>query len=263
VSDAVLAEVRAALRVPFTPQPFARLAAAGGYLDAVWPRVRPSVEAAGFAGSALYMADMALAAVEEVYEPVGRLKTLREPALEAVIDLFHYTQPQMLLVLAALAEAWDRDEVGGHGRAELRTLTDRERRHLATDVRLAASDSDLLPEITAALALEEPSDLYRAVAEWPRYLEAAWEELQHLVAYPEFRRRGRGLYYYARSGARFLAQPLVANPEALREAGLTEAALTEAKAALDAALPTLATMMMHVEAMRLGLGIAGREVVQT
>jgi hypothetical protein len=112
------------------------------------------------------------------------------------------------------------------------------------------------------LGLGEPTDLYQAVAAWPAYLEAAWQELQHLAAYPDFRRRGRGLYYYARSGARFLAEPLRANPQALREAGMTDEAIETARAALDRALPALAMMMMHVEAMRLSLGVATREVVK-
>ena len=52
-----------------------------------------------------------------------------------------------------------------------------------------------------------------------------------------------------------------ANDEALRAAGVGDAAIAEARAIVDAALSALATMMMHCSAMRLGLGIRGREVV--
>jgi hypothetical protein len=93
------------------------------------------------------------------------------------------------------------------------------------------------------------------------FLGVAWEELQHLAAYPQFRRRGRGLYYYARSGARFLAEPIDANPRALRAAGLSEDAIERAHAVLEAALPELAMMLMHAEAMRVGLRVQTREVV--
>ena len=269
MSEALLPAIRETFRIPFTPHAIERLDDAGGYLEIVWPRVAASVETAGFLGSALYMADMALDAVEAVYEPLLSRDTLRDAGLsaadlanlEAVLDLFHYTQPQLLLLLAALAEAWDRAQVGGHGRPDRRERTERERRHQALEVRFAPSSMPPLPEVVAALGVEAPPDLYRAVAMWPRYVEAAWEELQHLGAYPDFRRRGRALYFYARSGARFLAEPLRANPEALREAGMDGAAIAAARAALDTALPSLATMMMHVEAMRLGLGLRAREVV--
>src|SRR3546814_94588 len=158
-----------------------------------------------------------------------------------------------------------REEVGGYGKPDPRaTLAsgEREERHLATRIAFAAEDTPPLPEVTDFLGLASAPDLYRAVASYPGYLGVAWEELQHLAAYPDFRRRGRGLYFYARSGARFLAEPLSANPEALRAAGLSDEAIETARAALDASLPAIAMMIMHTEAMRLGLGVAEREVVK-
>ena len=268
-TQALSHEIAEALRCPFVPEAIERLAAAEGYLEHLWPRLAVSVGTAGFLGSALYMADMALDAVEEVYEP---LRTPEEFAgtggetdleqVRAVLDVFHWVQPQLLLLVAALSEAWGRPSVGGHGRVEPRELSERERRHLATEVRFASPDTPPLPEVAEALNVAEPPQLYRAVAMWPGYLEVAWEELQHLTTYPDFRRRGRALYYYARSGARFLAEPIEANPEALRAAGLSDDAIATAKAALDASLPALATMVMHATAMRRGLGLTEREVVK-
>lgn len=272
MSEAILEEMRRALRLPFTPQPLARLAEVPGYLEFVWPQVATSVETAGFLGSARYMADMALDAVEAVdaesESELSHASLLAAgvpaadlDALAEVVDLFHYVQPQLLLLLAALAEAWDREQVGGHGRLDPRDLPERERAHLAMRVALVEADRPPLPEIAEALGMEEAPDLYRAVAHWPRYLDVTWEELQHLVAYPDFRRRGRALYFYARGGARFLAEPLRANPDALRAAGLAPDVIEAAHRTLDAALPAMATLMMHAEAMRLGLGIRAREVV--
>src|SRR5690606_248372 len=145
------------------------------YLDVVWPRVRTSVETAGFLGSALYMADMALDTVDAVYEPVlGRDALLAAGSSEAdlaaiaeVVDVFHYTQPQVLLLLAALAEAMGRDRVGGHGKPDPRPVTDRERRHLATSVPRVDPGAGMLPQVAAALGTDEAPDLYRAVAAWP------------------------------------------------------------------------------------------------
>jgi hypothetical protein len=84
-----------------------------------------------------------------------------------------------------------------------------------------------------------------------------------MAAYPDFRRRGRALYYYARSSSRFLAQPIEANRDALAARGLSEDELARVAVTLDAALPALAMMMMHCCAMRVGLGITTREVVTT
>ena len=47
----------------------------------------------------------------------------------------------------------------------------------------------------------------------------------------------------------------------MAERGLPERELDRVAASLDRSLPLLATMMMHCQAMRLGLGIATREAV--
>lgn len=261
--------VAAALRCPFVPEVIAALGRCEGVLDAVWPQLEPSVETAGFAGSALYMADMALDAVEEVYQPALSPEALLGGALSGddldcllgVLDVFHLVQPQLLLLCAALAEAREASSVGGQGRPAPRESSARERAHLARDIELASPAAGPLPEVAELLQLARPPELYRAIAVWPGYLEAAWNELQHLAAYPLFRQRGRALYFYARSSTRFLARPLRADDEALRAAGVGEEAIAGSRAIVDATLPALATMMMHCTALRLGLGIRAREVV--
>jgi hypothetical protein len=264
-------EIAEAFRAPVAPELFQRLyMEAPHYLAQVWPVLAASINTAGFLGSALYMADMALDACEEVYEPVISREGLVEAgvasedlsAVDLVLDVFHYLQPQALLAGASLAEAFDRPSVGGQGRPDLRDLREREVRHLSTKVLLADPASSVLTEVVELLQVSEPPALYRAMASWPEYLEPAWEELQHLGAYPDFRRRGRGLYYYARSGSRFLAEPLEANVDELRALGVSDAEIAVARAIVDATVPVLATMMMHCTAMRLGLGHAEREVVQ-
>lgn len=269
-SQTQLTEAVRALRSPFVPAPLLDLAECGDYLPLVWPQVAPSLETAGFLGSGLYMADMALDAVEEVYQPILSRESLLGGALDAddlahleqVLDVFHWVQPQLLLLFAALAEGWENPRVGGQGRPDPREDSIRERQHLATRVDFASHQAGPLPEVVEALQLAEPPDLYRAVAVWPGYLDAAWEELQHLVAYPLFRRRGRALYFYARSSSRFLAQPIEVSPAALAARGARTEDLERAKGVLDASLPMLATMMMHCCAMRVGLGLTQREVVR-
>lgn len=267
---ALLDEIARTFRAPFVPAVIRELGTVDGFLECIWPQLAPSVDTAGYLGSALYMVDMALDAVEAVYdEPgvtrdallAGGLAEAELAAVESVLDVFHWLQPQLLLMLAALAEAQERARVGGQGRAEPRAPSPREEAHLATVVRFAPADTPPLPAVAEALGLEVAPELYRAVGVWPRYLEPAWDELQHLVTYPDFRRRGRALYYYARSGSRFLAEPIAADPDALAAAGLNAAAIARAYAIVDAALPALATMMMHCCAMRAALGLTAREVV--
>ncbi len=271
MSASRLAESAAeALRSPFVPRPLLDLASCGAYLALVWPQLAPSVETAGFVGSALYMVDMALDAVESVYQPIlsrqsllgGALTEADLAQLETTLDTFHWVQPQVLLLLAALAEGWDAPRVGGQGKPEPRQTSAREARHLATSIDFASDEAGPLPEVREALQIAATPDLYRAIAVWPGYLQAAWDELQHLVAYPLFRQRGRALYFYARSSSRFLAQPIEVSRDALLARGAQAADLDRAHAVIEAALPAMATMMMHCCAMRVGLGLTEREVVR-
>ncbi len=269
--QARVAEITAGLRTSFVPSVVHQLADIEGFLDAVWPQLAPSVDTAGFLGSALYMADMALGAVEEVYdEPTLSRESLLASGLTeadldrvvAVLDVFHWLQPQLLLLLAALAEAHDAPSVGGQGRPEPREPSEREQAHIDTPVELASPQAGLLPEVPVELQLDAPPDLYRAIAVWPGYFDAVWDELQHLVAYPLFRQRGRALYFYARSSSRFLAVPLRADDEALREAGMRPEEIARARVIVDRELSAVSTMMMHCTAMRVGLGLREREVVR-
>ncbi|MCY4456303.1 MAG: hypothetical protein OXC56_08355, partial [Chloroflexi bacterium] len=269
--QALVAAITAGLRTSFVPSVVHQLADIEGFLDAVWPQLAPSVDTAGFLGSALYMADMALGAVEEVYdEPTLSRESLLAGGLSeadldrviAVLDVFHWLQPQLLLLLAALAEAHDAPSVGGQGRPEPREPSEREQAHIDTPVELASPQAGLLPEVPVELQLDAPPDLYRAIAVWPGYFDAVWDELQHLVAYPLFRQRGRALYFYARSSSRFLAVPLLADDAAMREAGMRPEDIARARTIVDRELSAVSTMMMHCTAMRLGLGLREREVVR-
>ena len=269
-ADRSAAAIASALRTPLVPSLLRDLEVAPTLLAYLWEQLATSVDTAGFLGSALYMADMALDAVEEVYEPQfsqqalieGGLATTDLEELVAVLDVFHWLHPQLLLLTSAIAEGFQRGRVGGQGRVEERAWSERNGAHLDTVVELAPPETAPLPEVAEMLGLSDAPDLYRAVARWPRYLAPAWEELQHLSAYPDFRRRGRALYYYARAGARFLAEPLDLTSDALNAAGVAPDEVEAARAIVDGTLPALATMMMHTCAMRVGLGIHDREVVQ-
>ncbi|MBG92988.1 MAG: hypothetical protein CL792_03310 [Chloroflexi bacterium] len=259
-------------RSKWFPSLFSQLANdAPNYLSYIWPTVIKSINTQGFLGSALYMTDMALDACELVYEPqTGRADLITQgmtnfeiQELEAVLDLFHYVQPQVLLIGAALAEAFEREKVGGQGSGQLRKLSDREKKHLLTEVKMDHTDAPNFSNIVDILQLSEAPDLYRALGEWQLAIDIFWGELQHLATYPDFRRRGRALYYYARAGSKFLAVPLNANFSSLNKLGISSKEIIRAQQIVNDNIPVLAMMIMHCTAMRLALGHSIREMVQS
>ena len=100
--DIVDDPVARGLRSPYLPTPLLRIVD-GGYLHAVWTQLEPSVETDGFIESARYMADMALDAVLQQYEPVSdRAELLRVglstdelDAVASTLDTLQLVQPGM------------------------------------------------------------------------------------------------------------------------------------------------------------------------
>ena len=244
---------------------------APNYLTYIWPTVMKSIDTQGFLGSALYMADMALDACELVYEPQTSRSDLVSHGmtntdiheLEAVLDLFHYVQPQVLLIGAALAEAFNREQIGGQGSVQVRELSDREKNHLNVEVKMDDADHSFFSNIIDVLQLKKAPDLYRALGKWQSAVDIFWDELQHLATYPDFRRRGRALYYYARAGSKFLAVPLNADIPSLKKIGISDEEIMRAQQIVNDNVPVLAMMIMHSTAIRLALGHSTREVVQS
>ena len=244
---------------------------APNYLTYIWPTVMKSIDTQGFLGSALYMADMALDACELVYEPQTSRSDLVSHGmtntdiqeLEAVLDLFHYVQPQVLLIGAALAEAFNREQIGGQGSVQVRELSDREKNHLNIEVKMDDADHSFFSNIIDVLQLKRAPDLYRALGKWQLAVNIFWDELQHLATYPDFRRRGRALYYYARAGSKFLAVPLNADIASLKKIGISDEEIMRAQQIVNDNVPVLAMMIMHSTAIRLALGHSTREVVQS
>ena len=259
-------------RSSWFPSLFNQLEAdAPNYLSYIWPTVMKSIDTQGFLGSALYMTDMALDACELVYEPqTGRsdlvshgMTNTEIQELEATLDLFHYVQPQVLLIGAALAEAFNREQVGGQGSDQVRELSDREKNHLTIEVKMDYADPSFFSNIIDILQLNKAPDLYRALGKWQLAVDIFWDELQHLATYPDFRRRGRALYYYARAGSKFLAVPLNADISSLKKLGISDEEIMHAQQIVNDNVPVLAMMIMHSTAIRLALGHSTREVVHS
>ncbi|MEE2875739.1 MAG: halocarboxylic acid dehydrogenase DehI family protein [Chloroflexota bacterium] len=259
--------VKDAFRVSFVPEVFVRLAEFPNYFRHVWPQLVPSIETVGFLKSALYMADMALDAAQDVYEPVldhdayWPETAVDQESLRLAVDLFHYVQPQLLLVLAGLAEAFDREEIGGYGSVEVRPRTKREDTHFATGLIFSDQFSEGA-DIRGVLGTSRVPDIYRSTGEFPNFVELFWQEVKELHSYPDFRRRSRGLYYYARSATKFLANPIRASEADLLKLDLEVQDILVLRELIDDELLQTAVMMMHAECMRIVLGDTAREVVQ-
>ena len=265
----LFAEQRDALRLPFTPALFRTLARWPSYLEHVWPQLVPAVETSGFRGSSLYLGAMAREAIDQFYEPGFDPESLTDsgvsdasiPSIVGMLEVLQFANPQSLLLAGALAEGLEKPTVGGMGRPEPRELTELEARvrvypwRAPEEADLPADLRDTLEDVKTILGLPFLTDDFRAIACWPPLLEQSWAELRELRVYKLFRQRGRALYYYARSSAKFLAQPISVSRERLAEIGLSGDDIHDIGEVLRMFCGILPNHIMNNAAMLLAFGV--------
>ena len=225
--------VQKRLRVPFVNFIFRVLANYPPYLSFAWNRIEPHLLSLRFEEVADALRARAL--VEPVSDAAGvdwmALGDLDQ--IRGFTDTIHYVLPKLLLVASALDEG-----LGG----ETGTID----RAPEADVQAGVAEGTMsLPMVTTDEATEEIKELfeeirerhghpdvasyYRAIARWPGFLEAVWEQISSLVGTPPYEERKRDLLEAARGAV--LELPLPSRSEAL-ERGTDEERIRELRAIL-------------------------------
>ena len=188
----VYRDIRHCLRTTYVPLPFRVLAAHRGALRGIWEQLRPNVMTRAFEEYAGDLrASLARAAFDlgtRLIEPVFASEGIEADDLEAAreqIDLFHYTDPKVLLCLAAL-HAMESGGVSG------RTLPAGMLAHVPeADPEMPSFvlppeepggiTGEVLHNVTRGLGLPVAEIELRTLGHWPEMLEIAWEQLAPIL----------------------------------------------------------------------------------
>ena len=225
--------VRTRLRVPFVNFIFRMLANYPTYLFFAWNKIEPHLLTLYFEKAADALRTRALVkpipdAAGVDWAALGDLSQIR-----GFTDTIHYVLPKLLLVASALDEG-----LGG----ETGTIDRAPEAYVQPGV---AEGTMSLPMVTTDEATEEVKEIfeeirerhghpdvasyYRAIAQWPGFLEAVWDRISPLVGTPPYEERKRDLLEAARGSV--LELPLPSSSEAL-ERGVTEEQIEELRAIL-------------------------------
>lgn len=231
---AVYEGVRTNLRVPFVNFVFRALANYPSYLAFAWSRLEPCLLTSRFEGASNDLrAQALLEPVPDVagvdWASLGDLGRIR-----GFTDTIHYVLPKLLLVVSALDEGL----AGEQGTADGLPPETAVRPGVAegtTVVPMVATGEvggklrEVLEEIKGRHGHPDVASYYRGIANWPPFLEAAWERVGPLVGAPSYARRKRELLAAARDAA--LGLPLPTAEEARRR-GVNEQRAGEIRAIL-------------------------------
>ena len=208
---AVYESVRSNLRVPFVNFLFRALANYPSYLTFAWARLEPYLLTSGFEGASDALRARALLeptpdAASVDWESLGDLRRIL-----GFTDTIHYVLPKLLLVVSALDEGLMGEPGTASGPSEL-AVRPGVAEGTTTVPMVATGEADgrlreVLEEIKDRHGHPDVASYYRGIANWPPFLEAAWERVGPLVGAPAYAERKRELLAGARDAALGLPLP--------------------------------------------------------
>ena len=256
-------DIRHCLRTSYVPLTFRTLAPHRGVLRATWQQLKPNVVTRAFeelssdmrAALAKAPTDMGTRLIEPVLASNGvdvdELDEVREQ-----INLFHYTEPKVVLCLAALAQL-PNGPVGARHQIR-RSLLESIPTEAAADVPeliLAPEEpggvlGEELHEIMRTLGLPVAEIDLRAMAHWPEFFEPAWDEVGPIFQHREIASTMSGLQERARRLVEFIPHRMDATQGLLGEAPEAMASIGRATSALLE--PTL-RLSLFIAALKVAL----------
>lgn len=253
-NERVYHEIRQTLRVSGVNLVFRTWAGHAGLLPLLWDAIRPNAETRVFEDSA----DQLRAEAARAAESLGRLNVAKRTHLgesqayqvRAALELYHYVNPKLLLLTAAVRLA-----LQGELNAKAETSDAKPQRIvLGVPPRMAAMEMEdakpkkarlqsIFDEIQEALSLPSVNSDYRTLALWPDYLAAAWANLKPIVSRSEYGEAANRVSDQARQLAAKLPLP-VALSRPQREKG--SVSFDKAVETTDSFAQLLPGLMIHV-----------------
>jgi hypothetical protein len=147
----------------------------------------------------------------------------------AALCVFHYINPKLLLAVVAIRAATNGQE------PKLQEIPDQEKRQIPSGVPEGAATISMVDPDTAGedvtsvfddirqtLNVSVINSDYRALAQWPGYLDRGWSALKPVTQRPEYRQVQRDLRRAAEEAVAALPYRMELNPHTLRQAGHSE-----------------------------------------
>jgi hypothetical protein len=250
-------DIRNALRIPFVPDVFLKLATEPDYLLLAWRQLHTNVQTVYFERSA---DRIRLHAVERV-KSLAAAPSAPDERIKNVLQTYNYLLPKLLIAITALRVA-----TTGQG-PRLADLPAEEKRQIATGVPEGMARPDVVaagsatPEVERVfedilntLRVQTVSTEFRMLATSPAYFESAWNTFKELSSRPEGVRLQRELKAMADETVLSFPFRMDLSPHTLRLCGLTEAGIDKIREVLDrfhALVPllTIGTAALAVSAL--------------
>jgi len=188
--DRVYHEIKQVLRVTGVDFPFRVWAGYGELLPVLWDAMRPNLETLAFeeAAGKLRAEGVRLAAELGNLDGLARVPLGESQAwqIRAALDLYHYINPKLLVMISAVRLAIEGERIGraesrGEPLIELGIPEGMYPMEMVEEDSANPVISQTFDDIRRTLDLKKIGSGYRTLALWPHYLAPAWQRLKPII----------------------------------------------------------------------------------
>lgn len=266
--QAIYRDIEHTLQVPFVPWPFRALAVYEKFFTAMWEDLKPTITSQ-LEDAADELRSWLVERLPQALPGLGgdhraRLgeKKLSQGQIERIqgqVHVYHYLDPKLTLLMAALHEALSGKPVGVQsivvwptskgvpafmprvGRVEL--------------AQASGAVAKIFVELQRLLELPTVPDEYRTLAQWPEYLELAWQKLRQVLQSEGYSQLLEELRGHIADELKGFRRRLDLSAEELSQRGLDEQEQQEIRQKIelfDRALPGLTVQVGYLASALLG-----------
>jgi len=258
-------EIRESLGLPFVPAPFLVFAAVPKLLELEWEALRPFAQSSEFFALAERLRADGYTRVHSYFQIPDlcrqvedlRFSTGARQELTSTIELLHYADALVLLLMTAQLQAFDRklgkaaSNIGAgtsSGRARFN-----ERPLFIEEATAPGPTRKLYDEIKRTTAMPSVSSDYLAMARWPDFLAAYWQMMKPIVESPLYSMCTSGIRQDACEMARELPVPLSLTCDQLTDAGMADEDVGACVRITEMFVKNLSETLVNVAAAKIGL----------
>jgi len=267
----IYGEIKHAMGVPHVNVVYQAFAAYPVFLDLHWRSFRPVLETQEFFNLSdrlradAYTRTHNYFAIPDLWSLLADV-SFSEGAheeLAEVIDLFHYQNPLLLLLLAAQVQAFE-GPVGESKPAVSPALISgfEYKPILIEDASATPRVRQVLDEIRRILRLPFLNTDYRALARWPDILAAYWQALKQVVQSPLYESSHYGVRETAYALARELPGPIELTTNQLSEAGMDDTDISSVVRMTELFVQSISGLLLNIAFAKIGFEGGNRKPAQ-
>jgi hypothetical protein len=257
----IFQQIKEALGVPHVNLVFLAYAAHPKFLEMWWRAAKPILESQEFFTLSERVRAEAYTRMHNYFSVPDLCASMTDLSftvgarheLTDVVDLFHYNDAPLLLLLAAQMQAFDKPVGGKRESTPATHPVYREKPVLVEEETAPTPTKKIYDDIKRTLGVPVVNTDYRALARWPDFLREYWSVLKVLAQSPLYKETCQAMRNSALALAQELSHPLELTVAQLQDAGLEDSEVEAAVRLTEVFLKIQSGQVLNSAVAKIGL----------